>query len=155
SAAAAMTGHVALVVLLNLLILVAWCVALSGFLGLMELRETNISTTGKAAKASFTSKYDSVARLFGAKYAQMAAKSLRYYLRSNQIRMSFITFLMVVFMGPLMGRGPGGSFFMTMSLFSFVGFSTSSAITSNQFGYDGPGIRRYVLMPVSFGRVLR
>ncbi|HZS44549.1 MAG TPA: hypothetical protein VFC63_05560 [Blastocatellia bacterium] len=155
TAAAAMLDNDPVNILLNLFILIAWCGILSCFLGLMEMREANISTSSAAVKANFSSPYDRIASLFGPKYAQFAGKSLRYYLRSNQIRLSFVTFLMVVFMGPLMGRGPAGGFFMTMALFTFVGFSSSSAITSNQFGYDGPGIRRYVLLPVSFGTALR
>src|SRR5204863_2553750 len=111
--------------------------------------------TKSTAKVSFASRYDKIADLFGPTYAPFAAKSLRYYLRSSQVRLSFVTVLMTVFMGRFIGHTAGGSFFMTMSLFAFVGFGTNSAITSNQFGYDGPGIRRYVLLPVSFSQALR
>jgi len=141
------------VIVLNLAILLFWCGLLVSILALVEQRTATSQSRG-SSKVKLASGYDRVVRLFGPRYGPFAAKSLRYYLRSNQVRLSFLTVPVMVLMGPFIGR-TGGGFLITLAMFAFVGVGSNSAITTNQFGYDGAGIRRYAILPISFAEALR
>src|SRR5262249_49298590 len=121
---------------LNLAVLLLWCGLLISILALVEQRAA-VSLSRGSAKVKLTSGYDRIVKLFGPRYGPFAAKSLRYYLRSNQVRLSFITVPLLVLMGPFMSRtssrGGGAGFLLTLAMFAFVGVGSNSAITTNQF----------------------
>ena len=50
---------------------------------------------------------------------------------------------------------PHGIFLIALALFFWAGAASTNVITLNQFGYDGPGVRRYALWPVPFVASLR
>ena len=154
AASNALIASDAWLVALNLLVLLFWAALLISILALVEQRAAGSQSRG-SAKVILTSGYDRVVKLFGPRYGPFAAKSLRYYFRSNQVRLGFITVPVMVLMGPFLGRNGGGGFLMTLAMFAFVGVGSNSAITTNQFGYDGAGIRRYALLPISFAEALR
>jgi hypothetical protein len=64
---------------------------------------------------------------------------------------------MMVFLPRLMSRNSSSdiSFLLTLALFFCGGILGTGSIALNQFGYEGAGIRRYFLLPVSFNCALR
>ncbi len=139
----------------NAALLVAWCGIFAVAVGALE-RRPPVAPALSPITIPWDNLYDQLAKLFGKSYAPLVGKTLRYYLRCNRVRFSLATTPMFAFIGKLMvpNKAEEG-FFMTLALFAFVGFASASAVTLNQFGYDGPGIRRYAIFPVSFTAAIR
>jgi hypothetical protein len=139
----------------NAVLLVAWCSIFAVAVSALE-RRPPASQALSSMTIPWNNFYDQLARLFGKSYAPLVGKTLRYYLRCNRVRFSLATTPMFAFIGKLMVQNKGEEeFFVTLALFAFVGFASASAVTLNQFGYDGPGIRRYAIFPVSFAAAIR
>ena len=148
-AAAAMSTTSFAVAGLGISLVVVWAGVL---LGLIFLDERHPPVTRGAAKAAakWDSQYDRVATWFGPEYGPLAAKTLRYYLRSNRVRYNYILALPVlVFLTVVQARrfGPMAVFVWALCLFAVLGFQGTVAVAVNQFGYDGGGFRRYFLLP--------
>jgi hypothetical protein len=146
--------------LVALTLLLAWAVALLLGIGWLERRRAR--QTGSSSSATgeyqFDTLYDRVARLFGPVYGPLVGKSLRYYLRSNRVRLGLASAPIFAFMGGFMSQNPAlrsSDFYFTFSFFAFLGFSGTSSIALNQFGSDGKGARRYALLPTRFGVSVR
>ncbi len=140
----------------SLALLGLWCVVLLSLVGWLERsRAARPSTAaGLSASYDFDNFFDKVASVFGEKRAPLMAKALRYYLRSNRVRMGLASAPVFAFVGKLMSQGNsailGHEFYFTLAFFSFLGFSGPSSISLNQFGSDGEGVRRYAMLPVHF-----
>lgn len=102
--------------------------------------------------------YDLLASPFGRYYAPLVGKALRYHLRSNRV-------IAGLFLGPLcitlitnlnaQDSSFEGRLFIPLWYIFIVGIAVTGAITLNQFGYDGAGIRRYAMLPIPFVMALR
>jgi hypothetical protein len=156
AAASAMVGASPLASIGWLICLLAWCAGLGAAIIELERRpcRPRIITGGRA---TWDDPYDRVAALFGASMAPLAGKMLRYYVRSPQTRYNYPLALPgIVLMALTAGRGEAGTAFSCMlaGVGAIAGFCTG-AMASNVFGFDGPGFRRYFLLPVPAARVLR
>jgi len=111
-----------------------------------------------AAAVVWSSGYDRVASIFGPAMAPLVARSLRYYSRSNKVRFNFILALpalaIVTFSRPIPGD-PRHRFIVSLGAFAAVGFLGTATMCTNQFGFDASGFRRYFLLPISPGAILR
>jgi hypothetical protein len=84
-------------------------------------------------------------------------RSLIYHLRCNRVRFGLaITIPLLFFYNQWMGskQGVAGATFGSLAAFFLIGLCATRAITLNQFGYDGPGFKRYLFSPVSLKKVL-
>jgi hypothetical protein len=145
--------------IINFIALIAW--------GLLLLLLTRWSERRPAVRRSnsrgaidWDNFYDRFAALFGRRYAPLMGKALRYNLRSNRVRFGLATTPLFVFVGqfipPMDSIGMAASeFYVTLAVFAFLGFSWPSAVTINQFGADGAGMRRYGLLPAPFAAAAR
>ena len=136
-------------------LLLVWILVLLGCISGLENRRARhtSSSSSVTGEHDLDSLYDRVARLFGPVYAPLVGKSLRYYLRSNRVRLGLASAPIFAFMGRFMSQNPalgGAEFYFTFAFFAFLGFSGTSSIALNQFGSDGKGVRRYALLPVKF-----
>jgi hypothetical protein len=141
-------------------------IALFGW-GLLLLVLTRWSERRPAARRSnsrgaidWDNYYDRFAALFGRRYAPLVGKALRYNLRSNRVRFGLATTPIFIFVGRFVpsaeSLGTSASeFYITLAVFAFLGFSWPSAVTINQFGADGAGMRRYGLFPAPFAAAAR
>jgi hypothetical protein len=158
-AAAAMAGKDLIAVGLNVTLLFIWCVLLLALVGWVERRpgSRHSLAVGKSGSLNLDSVYDRVADLFGAAMAPLVGKALRYYLRSNRVRFGLASTPVFAFLGRYLAHGTGDSFefYFTLAFFSFLGFSGPSSMALNQFGSDDEGVKRYAVLPVSFGAPIR
>jgi hypothetical protein len=87
----------------------------------------------------------------------LAGKSLRYHLACNRVRLGMVVsppmlLAYVKFMGPRMGV-EGASFGGLAACFVLPFFATRP-MTLNHFGYDGAGLKRYLILPIGFADFL-
>lgn len=153
-AATAMVGDE---VALPMLLLAGWAAALLGALYGLERRPRKTTVVGRAV-AEWDSPYDRVAAWFGARYAPMAGKALRYYLRSTRVRYNYVLAIpMLGFFTFTQARraAPQAMFASALSAFAAVGFVGVAVMAVNQFGYDAGGFRRYFLSPGEAGDAVR
>lgn len=140
----------------NFLLLLIWCVGLAALLQKLETRAPRRQTTagGSIVWQDF---YDRLSSLFGARYAPLINKSLRYHLRCNMIRFSLFSAPLVVLLGRyfIPRQNSYHSFFIALGLFFIMSSATAAMMLLNTFGYDAAGIRRYALLPVPFVTALR
>lgn len=136
-------------------LLLAWALAAALALRLAEpLRFAR--HRDPAALPTGESWYDVLGGLFDPQVGPLFAKALRYHLRCNRIRYS-LGFSAPVFVGILylQHRSPGArTFGLLMELF-VIGFIATFGMSANYFGWDGPGVRRYLLVPVRGEAVVR
>jgi hypothetical protein len=138
------------------LILAGWTLVFAFILARLEQRPyASPSLTGSGRRSTVL--VDRIAALIDREIAPIIAKALRYTLRCTQVRVGFLVALVAaMFMNQLGTRtGSQMDFVLPMVIFFIIGFSVTSQISLNQFGYDGAGIRRYALLPISFSSVLR
>ncbi|MEJ2110300.1 MAG: hypothetical protein P8Z37_10385 [Acidobacteriota bacterium] len=110
------------------------------------------------ASMATESVYDRIASLFNPQIAPLVGKTLRYYVRSPQLRFNYFAALfMIIPFSLLLGRGldEARSFFVALSYISIAGYLSAGAMTSNSFGFDGSGFRRYYLLPISARTVVQ
>lgn len=84
-------------------------------------------------------------------------RSLLYQLRCNRVRFGLaITVPLLFFYNQWMGskQGAAGAKFGSVAAFFLIGLCATRATTLNQFGYDGPGFKRYLFSPVPLKKVL-
>src|SRR5262249_52952471 len=102
------------------------------------------------------SPYDVIARLFPRTVQPLVAKSLRYHLRCNRVRYSLLMTGPLLLFINYMGRHAGSDPVNLLLSFMFIaGFFSTLVMSVNFFGWDGAGVRRYPLLPVSLPVVLR
>lgn len=160
-AASLMVGGPLVTYLSRLAMLVLWSALLLGLVGWLEQKRASrpSSPVSLIGSHDFDSPYDRVASLFGEASGPLVGKALRYYLRSNRVRLGLATAPIFAFIGKLMSQnsGPlgGVEFYFTLAFFSFLGFSGPSSIALNQFGSDGTGVRRYAMLPIRFAAPVR
>jgi len=155
-AAAALIANPVLVSgIFSVAILALWGVTLATIIGALE-RRVPISLLPASTKISWGSIYDQLAGGFGREYAPHVGKALRYHLRCNRVRFNLaVTAPMIAFLGKLMGMAdPQEVFFITLALFFLAGFGATNAMALNQFGYDGAGVRRYLMLSGAFVKAL-
>jgi hypothetical protein len=143
--------------LINLALLAGWIAVLLGALAAIE-RQAARPRNVVAAAVVWSSGYDRVASIFGPAMAPLVARSLRYYSRSNKVRLNFIIALpalaIVTFTRSLPGD-PRHKFVVSLGPFAFAGFLATATMCTNQFGFDASGFRRYFLLPISPREILR
>ncbi len=149
-AAAAATGSSVVSASGWTLYLLAWCFVLAATLSLLE-RKSATSRTITEAHASWDSASERLAAYFGPDLAPLVCKTLRYYVRSPQTRLSY-PFAVVLMVTAFLD--PPRSFFLAIGIISMIGAASMGAMTLNVFGFDGSGFRRYFLLPVQPVKVL-
>jgi hypothetical protein len=136
--------------------LAAWIAGLIAALAAFERRLEPARGTA-SAKISWDSWYERLGSLFGPAMGPLVARSLRYYLRSNRVRFNYLLTVPALMLVTLMR--PSGSrlhlFPIGLCIFAVCGFMSTAAMSSNQFGYDGSGFRRYFLLPSAPQGILR
>ncbi|MCC6857705.1 MAG: hypothetical protein IT158_04045, partial [Bryobacterales bacterium] len=91
--------------------------------------------------------------------APLVSKTLKYYWRTKRGRFGLLVngpvlpFLLLM-MAPDR-RAPLLHFFIGVGLMAVAGFAATFAVAINSFGFDGPGFRRYFLLPVPAAAVIR
>lgn len=124
-------------------------------------RRSPVAQSDRRLRISWENPYDKVASWFGPALGPLVAKSLRYHLRCNRVRLGLalaVSFLVIfprVF-SPVTHHVDlnGLRFLLTLVLFFMGSCSGTFVMTVNQFGYDGAGIQRYPTFPVPFSRAL-
>jgi hypothetical protein len=160
SAAAVFTGEKASSAMGWTIYLVTWCIALAAIIYKLDrLPKTSHDEAGPCLPADATDAniYDRVAALFHADIEPLIGKILRYYVRSPQLRFNYLfsLFGIVPFTLLLGGRTDAArSFSLALGYISISGYLSMGAMSSNVFGFDGAGFRRYFLLPVPAKTVL-
>ena len=156
-AAAAMMVHGGAGLLDRFGVLAAWIAALLVLLAAIE-RQAARPRGAAAAAASWDNRYDRVAAIFGPAMAPLIARTLRYYVRSNKVRFNYIAAIpllgFLTFNHPAEG-GPLHYFVRALGAFAVAGFLGTAVMATNQFGFDASGFRRYFLLPIEPGAILR
>ncbi len=111
-----------------------------------------------AAAVAWNDRYERIASIFGPAMAPLIGRSLRYYVRSNKVRFNYIAAIPILAFLTFNNPGGGGPlhyFVRGLGAFAFAGFLGTAVMTTNQFGFDSSGFRRYFLLPVEPGAILR
>jgi hypothetical protein len=91
--------------------------------------------------------------------APLIAKTLKYYWRTKRGRLGILLNIPALPLILLVVRpdrhAPLLHFFTGAGLMAIVGFSMTFAMAINVFGFDGPGFRRYFLLPLLPQAVIR
>ncbi len=152
-AAAVMAGGSAI----GLLLLLMWCAAMAtAVAGIERLPVPSRAATG--AQAEWGGAADRVAERFGST-APLIAKTLKYYWRNKRSRIGLLTsvpcFLLAMVAIRPHPREPMLHFFLGMGIMAIAGYAATFVMSVNCFGFDGPGFRRYFLLPVPPAVVVR
>jgi hypothetical protein len=138
-------------------VLAAWTVALGVLL--IALERAAAQPRGQAAAAvTWDDRYERAASIFGPTLEPLIGRNLRYYTRSNKVRFNYIfalpalTFLTFA---NAHAAGPLHYFVRALGAFMITGFLGTAVMSTNQFGFDSSGFRRYFLLPVQPGVILR
>ena len=138
-----------------LLVLIAWIGVLLLLLPLFE----NIAfrpAAADGARPTWTSRL--ILARSGQSQWTLAIKALAYNLRCDRMRLSLVVAAPVLIFYAVWMAGKQGiesGPFCLMGAFFAVGFAGTRSILLNQFGYDGPALARYSLLPESFDASLR
>jgi len=139
-------------------VLAAWIAALLVLLAAIE-KEAARPRSAAAAAVTWDDRYDRIASIFGPAMAPLVARSLRYYVRSNKVRFNYIAaipLLAFLTFNHATTEGGGPHYFVrALGAFAIVGFLGTAVMSTNQFGFDSSGFRRYFLLPVPPGAILR
>jgi len=138
-------------------ILLVWIAALLVLLAAIE-KQAARPRSAAAAVATWDNSYERVASIFGTAMAPLVGRSLRYYVRSNKVRFNYVAALpalaFITFNHP--GQAdPLHYFVRALGAFGVAGFLGTAVMSTNQFGFDASGFRRYFLLPVPPGAILR
>jgi hypothetical protein len=138
-------------------LLAAWIAALLVLLVAIE-KQAARPRSAAAAAATWDDRYERIGSIFGPTMAPLIGRSLRYYVRSNKVRFNYIGALPALafftFSNPTAG-GPLHYFVRALGAFTVVGFLGTAVMSTNQFGFDASGFRRYYLLPIAPGAILR
>lgn len=156
AAAELIIGDTMVKALSGLVLLLLWCVALLWALEKLEMRPRNVAQT-TAGHIAWRDVYDQLGGFFGKRYGPLVTKSLRYHVRCNIIRFSLLTAPIIVLAGKYLipHNAKQSYFFISLAMFFIMSSATAAAMMLNAFGYDGAGIRRYAVLPMSFADALR
>jgi len=136
-------------------LLVAWALGGAMALKLVEplrfahRQDTSPSVTG-------ASWYDALGDCFAPEVGPLVAKAMRYHLRCNRVRYS-LAISAPIFVGIMFTQHltPAARTFGLLLEMFIIGFIATFAISVNYFGWDGPGLRRYQLLPSGAEAALR
>jgi hypothetical protein len=157
TAAALLLPGTASTAMANLGILLLWALGLLGLLPRLE-RWSIAPVSAQAAGALWGSRYERIASLFGPRMAPLIAKSLRYYSRCPRVWYMCFAALVIIatqLAGTPVHRDPRERFLLALCLFTLAGICGPLPVSANQFGYEALSFRRYLLLPVSPGLVMR
>ncbi len=156
-AAAALMAHAGTSVMHQFALLGAWIAALLALLAAIE-KQAARPRSAAAAKVTWDNRYDRIAAIFGPALAPLTARSLRYYVRSNKARFNYIAAIPLLAFLTFNHPAPGGPmhyFVRALGAFMVAGFLGTAVMSTNQFGFDSSGFRRYFLLPIAPGTILR
>lgn len=147
---------------LDVALLLAWGILFVCVLAALE-RRSPVAQSDKRARISWENPYDRVASWFGPALGPLVAKSLRYHLRFNRVRLSIALAIPLVVLFPRVFSltthqhvDPNGLRFSLTLVFFFLGGNSGTFVMMvNQFGCDGAGIQRNLTFPVPFSWALR
>lgn len=156
-AAAAMAGHQMTASLTGFAGLLAWTAGLAFALVASE-RLPPVTRAVAGAGARWDDAYDRISSLFGPQLGPLVGKTTRYYARSRHLRLNYPIFIplmayLLLFGTRSVGDDPVALFVVALGVFSCLGMVTAG-MSLNVFGSDGPGFRRYFLLPVAPWKVL-
>jgi hypothetical protein len=138
-------------------LLAGWIAALLVALAAIE-KQAGRPRGAVAAAVAWDNRYERIASIFGPAMAPLIGRSLRYYVRSNKVRFNYIAAIpllaFLTFNHPAEG-GPLHYFVRALGAFAVAGFLGTAVMSTNQFGFDASGFRRYFLLPVAPGAILR
>lgn len=133
--------------------LFAWCAVAVLALTALERRLARAShADAEGGVIRWDGLLDALARGAG-RHAPLVGKALRYQLRCHRVVFNLVAAALLVAFAPmLMARDKGPDEFISSAVFVvfYAGALATHAVAFNHFGYDGAGIRRYAMLPVSF-----
>ena len=138
-------------------LLAVWIAALLVALAAIE-KQAARPRSAAAAAVTWDSRYESIASIFGPAMAPLIGRSLRYYVRSNKVRFNYIAAIPILAFLTFNRAAEGGPmhyFVRALGAFTVVGFLGTAVMSTNQFGFDASGFRRYFLLPIAPGAILR
>jgi hypothetical protein len=138
-------------------LLLAW---MAGLLLILAAIERQAARPRSVAQAEVTwhDLYQRVALLFGPAMAPLVGRSLRYYLRCNKVRFNYILAIPILAFVTFAHRQEAaqGDYLMRgLGTFAIVGLLGTAVLSTNQFGFDASGFRRYFLLPIPPAAILR
>ncbi len=157
AAAALMVNPDAVRLFHSLALLAGWIAVLLMLLAVLE-RQAALPRTAAAAAVTWDDRYERAASIFGPSLGPLVGRSLRYYMRSNKVRFNFISAIpALAFVTFANGQHGAPLHYAVRALGAFlvVGFLGTAVMSTNQFGFDASGFRRYFLLPVPPGAILR
>ncbi len=101
---------------------------------------------------------DRIAGLFKSPLGPLVGKAMRCHLRCDRVRFSFAGTIPLVLLLPRFMSATGGPYMAlleTAALMFLSSILATAAITLNQFGCDGDGVRRYWILPAPAVSALR
>ncbi|MGC9945659.1 MAG: hypothetical protein ABSF64_04630 [Bryobacteraceae bacterium] len=136
----------------------AWIAILLVALAAIE-KQAAKPRSAAAAVATWDNRYERIASIFGPGMAPLVGRTLRYYVRSNKVRFNYIAAIpllaFLTFNHANGQAGPEHYFVRGLGAFVIAGFLGTAVMATNQFGFDASGFRRYFLLPVPAGAILR
>jgi hypothetical protein len=139
-----------------LLLLALWLAVFTGALIWIEQHPFRNREEAKAAR--WDSRWESAAAIFGASSAPLVGFWMRFYARNSRVRTLYFAGLpLAAFLCYSVGRsGKTGDWFTgALGAIPVLGYMGTARIAVNQFGYSGGGFRRFFLLPVEPGGILR
>lgn len=137
-------------------LLAVWVAVLLILLAAIEKQAAKPRSAAVAA-ATWDNRYDRIASFFGPAMAPLISRTLRYYVRSNKVRFNYIGAIPMLAFLTFANAKEGGLHYFVRALGAFMvaGFLGTAVMTTNQFGFDASGFRRYFLLPIAPGAILR
>jgi hypothetical protein len=140
-------------------LMAAWIAGLLALLAAIE-KQAARPRGAAAVAATWDNRYERIASIFGPAMAPLIGRSLRYYVRSNKVRFNYIAAIpLLAFLtfnhATTTESGPQHYFVRALGAFVIVGFLGTAVMSTNQFGFDSSGFRRYFLLPIAPGAILR
>jgi hypothetical protein len=140
----------------RILELLAWTILAGAVLFWLEQRHA--ADRGSRSSSAWRCLSPTAAVWFGPQVGPLLAKALLYDTRCSRVRLNCaLTVCMTLFLPAWMGRNGGADtvYALQLALFFLSASMATNVVMLNQFGFDGPGIDRYMLLPVPLGRALR
>lgn len=138
-------------------VMAGWIAALLLLLAALE-KQAARPRSAAAAEIAWDNRYERIASIFGPAMAPLIGRTLRYYVRSNKVRFNYIAALPLLAFLTFNRSVEGGGlhyFVRALGAFAVVGFLGTAVMSTNQFGFDSSGFRRYFLLPIEPGAILR
>jgi hypothetical protein len=156
-AAAAMI-HPGLAGTYGLATIVIWILGLTALLVWLENRPPQ-RQAAESVKVEWDSPFDRAGALFGPQLGPLVSHWLSFYSRNSRTRtfclLSPALLAFVTWQFGHMWKTPHSFFIGALGTFPMVAFLGPSRMSTNLFGYVGGAFRRYFLLPVDPGTVLR